>query len=124
MGKGYVGWALPANERARLLGLVPAAYERTIAHHVTLAFGVGPDHPLPKATGGEVVGIADDGDGVQALVVAIEGSTERPGGGRYHITWSLGPDRSPVESNNVIQTRGWSAIGPIPIVLTPRFFPL
>jgi len=122
--RGYVGWALPEAERARLLALVPPRYARTVAHHVTLAFGVGAEHPLPTEREGTVLGLADDGEGVQALVVAIAGTAERPGGGTYHVTWSLGPGRRAVESNAVIENRGWSPVEPVGIRLEPRFFPL
>jgi hypothetical protein len=60
---GYVGWELPTAERERLLVLVPAAYPRLTAHHVTQAFGVGPRHPLPVEREGRFVGIADDRTG-------------------------------------------------------------
>lgn len=124
MKRGYVGWELPRDDRARLLAAIPPAYPRIIAHHVTLAFGVGPDHPLPKEKAGEIVGIADDGQGLQALVVAIGGRTDRPGGGTYHVTWSLGPGRRPVESNDLLRDRGWTARPPVPVALLPRFFPI
>lgn len=122
--RGYVGWALPGAERARLLARFPARYARTVAHHVTLAHGVGARHPLPTEREGTVVGLADDGDGVQALVVAIVGTTDRPGGGTYHVTWSLGPGRRAVESNTVIARLGWTPVEPVAVRLEPRFFPL
>ncbi|WP_448207247.1 hypothetical protein [Azospirillum sp. sgz302134] len=122
-GRGYIGWALPDEERGRLRALFPAAYDRHIGHHVTLAFGVGPDRPLPKETGGAVVGIADDGAGVQALVLSIGGTTDRPDGSAYHVTWSLEPGRKPVESNDVIRRHGWTAVEPVAVRLEPRFFP-
>jgi len=57
---------------------------------------------------------------VQALVIRIEGSTRRPDGGTYHITWSLAPGRRPVESNEVIAARGWSPVDPpVPVPLQP-----
>jgi hypothetical protein len=59
-----------------------------VADHVTLMSGAG-DMPLPTCRRGEVIGRADDGDGVKALVVSIDGSSARPDGGTYHITWSL-----------------------------------
>lgn len=123
MRGGYVGWTLPEDERARLLARFPAAYARIVAHHVTAAFGVPPNHPLPKETAGTVVGIADDGVGVQALVLSIGGTTDRPDGSTWHVTWSLGPDRKPVESNDVIRRQGWTDMEPIPVRLKPRFFP-
>src|SRR5919107_332704 len=58
---------------------------------------------------GVVVGVADDGAGVQALVVEIGGTTRRPDGSTYHVTWSLGPGRRAVESNDVIRACGWTA---------------
>ena len=65
---------------------------------------------------------AKDGAGVQALVVAIGGGTARPDGGTYHITWSLGPGRRPVDSNGVIRSHGWTPVTPVPVRLVPRFF--
>ena len=56
-----------------------------------------------------MVGVADDGAGVQALVVEIGGTTRRPDGSIYHITWSLGARRRAVESNDAIRERGWTA---------------
>jgi len=123
MRKGYVGWNLPEEERARLLARFPAAYPRTVAHHATAAFNVSTNHPLPKETTGTVVGIADDGAGVQALVLSIGGTTARPDGSTWHVTWSLAPDRRPVESNDVIRSRGWTDVEPISVRLEPRFFP-
>ena len=80
-----------------------------VAHHVTRKADVRPDHPLPSDTVGVVVGAADDGAGVQALVVEIGSTTRRPDGSTYHVTWSLGPGRRAVESNDVTRERGWTA---------------
>ena len=43
----------------------------------------------PKDTSAEVIGQVDDGAGVQAFVVRIDGTTDRPDGRTYHITWSI-----------------------------------
>lgn len=119
----YVGWALPPEERARLLGLFWPAYPDLIAHHVTLAFPAG-DRPLPTATEGVIVGEANDGVAVQALVVEIDGSTTRPDGGTFHVTWSL--DRAqgvkPVDSNRVIRAQGWRETARVLIRLEPKRF--
>ena len=122
MGSGYTGWKLPADERGRLLAQVPPRYERLVADHVTLQFGAGPQDPLPTATLAEVIGCADDGEGVQALVVAIDGTSDRPDGSTYHITWSLADGRRPVESNDVIRDYGWRPLDPLMVRLVPRFF--
>jgi hypothetical protein len=57
---------------------------------------------------------------VEARVVAIDGSTGRPDGRTYHMTWSLGPGRRAKESNDVLRSRGWTRIDrPVPITLIP-----
>lgn len=123
-GSAYIGWALPEAERERLLHLFPAAYPDVIAHHITLVHGVPLDAPIPTVTAGKIVGVADDGERVQALVVAIVGQTQRPDGKTYHITWSI--DRAkgakPVHSNAVISEHGFSPCPPIPIRLIPSRF--
>ena len=105
-----IGWLVPAEERACLLEQFPPAYERTVADHVTLKAGVLEDAPPPPPVEAEIIGVADDGEGVQALVVRIDGSTDRPGGGTWHITWSLGPMRKARESNDVIAAFGWRGL--------------
>lgn len=122
MGSGYSGWELPADERDRLLAQVPPHYERLVAHHVTYQFGAGADVPLPTATEAEVIGCADDGEGVQALVVAIDGTSDRPDGSTYHITWSLADGRRPVEANDIIHDYGWRPVEPVTVRLVPRYF--
>lgn len=89
-----------------------ALYSEVRAHHVTLAY---PDDqvifaeswlPLGTALGDEVLvvgrgfSITED---VQALVVAISGSTTRPfDGGILHITVSKQPGIPSTQSNQVI----------------------
>lgn len=122
--KGVVGWLLPEAERAKLLARFPPAYPDLIAHHATLWSGVSESHERPRAREGRVVGLADDGRGVQALVVEIDGTTDRPDGSTYHITWSLDKKagRKAKESNDVIAAQGWRAVAPIPVALEPAFF--
>lgn len=116
--KRCIGWLVDEAQRVELLKQFPPAYPEIVAHHVTLASGSA--DPLPEPQIGEIVGIADDGHSVQALVVRIGGATERPGGGTYHITWSLGEGRAAKESNEVIAARGWEEIDlPEPVTLHP-----
>lgn len=120
MTERAIGWLLDEGDRARLLARFPPRCPDVIAHHVTLASKTC--NPLPTETTAEVVGHVDDGEGLQALVVAIGGSSDRPDGGTYHITWSLdrARGRAPKQSNDVLRTRGWERIGePIPIRITP-----
>jgi hypothetical protein len=70
-----------------------------------------------------VIGRADDGTSLECLVVEIDGTTDRPDGSTYHITWSLGLGRRARESNEVLRDRGWDYIEkPIPVDLTPARF--
>jgi len=57
------------------------------------------------------------------MVVAIDGSTDRPDDSTFHITWSLGEGRRARESNDVLKAQGWHDLDqPIPISLEPGRF--
>lgn len=115
-----IGWALSRAQRLELLAQFEPAYPDVIADHVTLKTRVPETAPLPGERVGEIIGRVDDERGVEAMVVKIDGTTERPGGGVYHITWSLDDGREAVESNDVIEKLGWASLPePIPIVLEP-----
>jgi hypothetical protein len=115
----YTGWLLDAAEREALLARFPPRYPRVVAHHVTLKFGDREARP-PGEAEAQIIGEADDGAGVQALVVAIDGGFARPDGGVFHVTWSLADDREARESNDVIAARGWVALdAPAPLRLIP-----
>ena len=115
----YTGWLLDEGEREALLTRVPPRYAVAVAHHVTLKFGDENAQP-PGAVSAAIVGEADDGEGVQALVVAIDGSPARPDGGTFHITWSLAQGREARESNDVI-ARGWTFLAePVAVRLIPK----
>ena len=117
------GWKLSSDERAALLERFPPKYENVVADHVTLRVSATPETPLPREVEAEVVGHADDGDSLECLVVSIDGTTDRPDGSTYHITWSLGPGRRARESNDVLRDRGWKPTEkPIPIQLQPARF--
>lgn len=120
MTRSIAGWKLATDDREKLLSRFSPNYPRVVGDHVTLRFGTDNGTPLPTAHSGEIIGEADDGKGVQALVVRIAGTTERGDGSHFHITWSLGPDRSAKESNDVIRSVGWRPVDPaIPIRLSP-----
>ena len=104
-----VGRLLHPDDREALLAAFPPAYPRVVAPLVALEGAGPPDVPLPTEAEGFVVGVADDGAGVQALVVEIGGTTRRPDGSAFHIAWSLGAGRKAAESNDVIRERGWTA---------------
>jgi hypothetical protein len=117
------GWKLPQVERELLLRRFPPKYERVVADHVTLRVGATPATPLPNKPQAQVVGRADDGSSLECLVVELDGTTNRPDGSTYHITWSIGSHRKARESNDVLRERGWSHIdAPIPVELEPARF--
>lgn len=117
------GWKLDRSQRDELLARFSPRYANAVADHVTLKAGV-PQHTVPpQDTDGEIVGRADDGQGVEAMVVRVAGSTARPGGGTFHITWSLADGRRAKESNDVIAARGFTAIDPpVPVQLKGALF--
>lgn len=118
------GWKLPEVERELLLRRFPPKYENVVANHVTLRVGATPETPLPgKPETSAVIGRADDGTSLECLVVELDGTTARPDGSTYHITWSLGPTRRARESNDVLRDQGWDYLeAPIPVELEPARF--
>lgn len=125
-GDTVIGWALERAQRKELLQQFPPIFPDVVADHVTLASKAAPQAELPCETLGEIVGRIDDGEGVEALVVAIDGTTDRPDGSTYHITWSLdgAKRRQAKESNDVIARLGWTPIDlPMPVKLIPSRWP-
>ena len=95
-----------------------------IADHVTLKGKAADDAPLPGETEAEIVGRVDDGAGVEAMVVAIGGTTDRPDDSTFHITWSLAGGRRAKESNDVLARETREMFDrPMPIRLQPARFP-
>ena len=119
------GWKLDHDQRSALLARHPPRYAQAVADHVTLlanhAGGMTADPPEPVGAAC-IVGHADDGAGVEAMVVTIDGTTDRPDGSTFHITWSLADGRRARESNDVLRDRGWAAIDPVPVTVTPARF--
>ena len=122
-GDSVLGWKLDPAQPTELLQQYPPRFAQVVADHVTLKPRSSPKAPLPDETIGEIVGRATDDKGVEALVVRIDGTTDRPGGGTFHITWSLAEGRRPKESNDVLAAAGWQPIElPMPVKLVPARF--
>jgi hypothetical protein len=123
-GDSVIGWAVDDDQRNELLQQFPPKFATVVADHVTLAAKASREAELPHETTAEIVGRVDDGEGVEALVVSLDGSTDRPDGSTYHITWSLEKGRRARESNDVIARLGWTPIDlPMPVNLIPRRWP-
>ena len=119
-----LGWKLDRAARADLLRRYPPRYARAIADHITLPGDAAPGAPLPGPIQAEIVGRADDGTGVEAMVVRLAGTTNRPDGSTWHITWSLRPGRRASESNDLIAASGWTRFdSPAPVPLAPARWP-
>lgn len=118
------GWKLSDVDRELLLRQFPPRYENVVADHVTLRSDATPETPLPaRPDSSKVIGRADDGRSLECLVVEIDGTTDRPDGSTFHITWSMGPGRRARESNDLLRDRGWKYIeAPIAIDLEPARF--
>ena len=119
------GWKLDAASREFLLEIFPPRWPDLVADHVTLHPRATPSGPLPSQRRAEVIGHADDGEGLEALVVAIDGSAARPDGSIFHITWSLDRKRArkPVESNALLARDCWQRLAaPIAIDIIPARF--
>jgi hypothetical protein len=122
-GDSVIGWKLDPKQRAELLLMFPPKYSNAVADHVTLRSKAAEDAALPDERDGEIVGRADDGEGVEAMVVRISGTTDRPDGSIYHITWSLAEGREAKESNDVIAASGWTQFDlSTPVALAPARF--
>ena len=122
-GNIVIGWKLDREQRKELLLQFPPKFSEVVADHVTLSARVARTSELPQETLGEIVGRTEDGKGVEALVVSIGGTTDRPDGSTYHITWSLAKGRRAKESNDVIARLGWQRLDPpVQLSLNPEHF--
>ena len=120
-----IGWKLDRDQRQRLLEQFPPRYPDAIADHVTLKTNSEREE-LPGPAEAAIVGRADDDDSLECLVVTINGTTDRPDGSTFHITWSLDKSkgREARESNEVLKEKGWEPLGTtIPIEVEPKRWP-
>lgn len=119
---GYQAFELSGESRSKLRAQFPPKFSDFIGHHITYRFGVKSDLPLPETTDIKVVGYACNDEGIEALVVEVDGTTVRPDGKTFHITWSLDRDAGfkPVKSNDLV-AGGWDRVNPINITATAKF---
>lgn len=119
-----IGWKLDRAQREELLSRFPPRYPHAIADHVTLRSDARGD-PLPPPVEATIVGHADDGDSLETMVVAVDGSADRPDGSIFHITWSLdrSKGRRAKESNDLLKERDWEQLDePVPVKTEPARF--
>lgn len=119
----YVGFELTPNSRLKLMELFPPKYSRVFGHHITTKFGTKSEDDIPDYTEDvQVVAHSDSGDGLEALVVRINGNSRKEDGNLFHITWSLDPEKyKPFDSNKLVSNRR-TKINPVPIQVVPMIF--
>lgn len=117
----YTGYLLTEKTRNLLLAQFPPKYEKVVANHITESFGVPSNTAPPEMPESvAVIGYIDSGDGVEGLLAEVNGSTDRPDGSMYHITWSLGNGRKAVETNKYVFTA--KTVGRTIIEVEPKTF--
>lgn len=119
----YNGYEIEEGSRNKLLTLYPPKYPNVLGHHITEKFGVKdktvPDQPSKVL----VIGYIDNGEDVEGFLVSIDGNTNRPDGGKYHITWSIDRTKGakPFHTNNHVD-EAISLRRPIEIDVDAKFF--
>lgn len=82
-------YELDKESKAMLMEKFPPKYPDVRYDHITIRMG-GIDAQQPEAAENvEVVGIADDGNGIEALIVRVNGTPKRKDGKSWHITASF-----------------------------------
>ena len=122
MANGFTALMLTPAAKAAILTAFPAMFSKVVADHVTVAFNVPATADMPTASTVDVVGVSFD-DGVQAVVVAVNGSTKRADGSTFHVTVSLADGRKAKDSNAVIAAHGFTPVTPFTVDVTPKFVP-
>ncbi|KKM77356.1 hypothetical protein LCGC14_1370960 [marine sediment metagenome] len=115
----YTAYVLDGISRDLLKKRFPPKYSIFVGHHITHEFGVDKNASLPERATVSVTGYVDDGEGLEALVVRVNRTTDRPDDLTYHITWSLNDGRKPVEANDLLKRKTYTLILPIEINATP-----
>lgn len=117
---GYTAYVV--ENRKQVLQHFEPKFDEVICQHVTFKFPAKKTDPLPPDVhNARVVGYAEE-DGLEALVVEINGSTKRPDGKIFHITLSLDrkKGKKPMHSNDLL-ARGWKHVTPFTVHLRPEF---
>lgn len=110
---GYQALVLDSPSRDLLLKQIKPEFTDIIAHHITVQFPATSQDPLPPQPKQiKVIGVASDHKGVQAAIVELDGTSQRPDGKIYHITISIDKSQGakPVHSNDVIAKYGYEKL--------------
>lgn len=94
---------MPEAMRPTLLKKFPPKYPVVKCDHITIQTA-RPVH-LPRADHIDIIGHADSGDGLEAMLVEVDGTTKRSDGSHFHITWSLDADKYRAADSNRLITK-------------------
>lgn len=122
MKKGYVGYNLTPDAREKILSIFSPKYIKVIAHHITLSFGVDESYLIPNHVKATVIGYAHN-ENIECLVVKVGDTVYRPDGKLFHITLSHNEKAKPVDSNHLLETKGYELIDTFEIDVVPKFNP-
>ncbi len=103
---GFTSWVLSKEDRRALRGIMKDGEQDVfVGHHITYEYGIDEaDAKLPVVNSAKVVGKVE-AEGMQVLVVELNGDRWRTDGEPYHITWSYNKasGRRSVDSAAVIR---------------------
>ena len=122
--KGYNGWLITPISRATILSWFPPKFNNVYVHHITNQFKVLDTDPFLNEATIVIVGYALNEDGIEAVVVSVDGNLYRPDGNIFHCTLSLDLEKgfSPKDSNKLI-LNDWQPLDfSINIDTYPHFF--
>jgi hypothetical protein len=90
----YAAFKLSEESRSSLLQAFPPQYPDVKLDHITIQYPCDDEGALFEPQNIEVIGHANDGQGLEALLVLIDGQTFRDDGNPWHITLSLDTGKS------------------------------
>jgi hypothetical protein len=119
--EGYIAFVLDPESRQKILTQFPPKFSEVYADHITYEFGVPRPENMPEANDVKVVGYAET-NGIEALVVSVNGDTLRNDGSTYHITMSLDRRKgfSPKDAKTLLKG-GWQDVTPFSIHTRAEF---
>lgn len=95
----YSCYKLTDTAKQRLLTIIKPRFKNIKADHITYEF---PSNELPPIVNECFIYAECHDNNIQAVLVNINGKTERPDGKKYHITISHNDNVKPVQSNTMI----------------------
>lgn len=118
----YTAYVLDPTQRKEMLAdQFAPRYGEVYAHHITVEFGVKkkkaiiPDEPQKV----QIIGHADNGEGLEAYACVVDGLHVRENGGIFHITWSLEKGVFKPKDSNTLLQKGFTLITPFEISVMP-----